>query len=133
MICPRIILIFTPRQRCYVKVVCVCLFRVGMEVPCDQVIHWTSLYRPPPADMASHCTRTTLALALIPLPPDIEPRCTRTPSPSLLVISGGHHWRPVQSCLVQNPCPTGAYIWWLLKHVQSVQAGGINPAGMLSF
>ena len=35
---------------------------------------------------------------------------------SLLVTSGGHHLRPVQTCSLQDPV-TGADIWWPLKHV----------------
>ena len=40
--------------------------------------------------------------------------------------SGGHHWTPVQTCSLQNP-PPRADIWWLLKHVLSVQAGEMLP------
>ena len=41
--------------------------------------------------------------------------------PTLLVTSGGHHWRPVQTCsldlTVQAPLPHVTDIWWPLKHV----------------
>ena len=50
----------------------------------------------------------------------------------LLVTSGDHHWRPIQTCSLQDPSPTGTDIWWLLKHVLSVQVGGTHPTGMLS-
>ena len=49
----------------------------------------------------------------------------------LLVTSGGHHWRPVQFYSLQDS-PHGAEIWWLLQQVQSAQAGGMQPTGVLS-
>ena len=43
------------------------------------------------------------------------------PSP-LLVTSGGHHWRPVQTCsldlTVQGASPITTDIWWPPKHIQ---------------
>ena len=33
------------------------------------------------------------------------PYCTGPPGPSLLATSGCHHWRPVQTCSLQNPLP----------------------------
>ena len=45
-----------------------------------------------------------------------------TPMP-LLVISGGHHWRPVQICSLEDtPHPPPPARW---------QAGGTHPTGML--
>ena len=44
-----------------------------------------------------------------------------------LMTFGGHHWKPVQL-----PPPPRADIWWLLRKVQSAQAGGTHPTGMLS-
>ena len=53
-------------------------------------------------------------------------------NPPLLVTSGSHHWRPVQTFSLQDPHPTGSDIWWLLKQVRSLQAGRTHPTGMLS-
>ena len=59
------------------------------------IMHWTLLYSPPP------------------LPPThIGPHWTGSPAS---VLSGGHHWRPVQTCSLLDP-PTGAGIWWLFKY-----------------
>ena len=55
----------------------------------------------------------------LPLPQDIGPYCT--------VTSGTHHWWHVQTCSLQDPT-----IWWLLKHVWSMQADGTRPTGILS-
>ena len=33
--------------------------------------------------------------------------------PPMLVTSGSHHWKPVQMCLLNDPPPTTADIWWL--------------------
>ena len=68
--------------------------------------HGTSLYRTPQYQSQSH--------------------------PFLVVTSGGQDWRPVQACLLEDPPPTSADIWWLLKSVWSAQAGGTHPIGMLS-
>ena len=57
------------------------------------------------------------------------PHWTGTP---LLVTYGGHHWRPVQTCSLQDCSPTSAFIWWPLKYVRSAQAGGTHPTVMLS-
>ena len=47
------------------------------------------------------------------------PHCTGpndpNPSPPLTVTSGCHHWRPVQTCLLEDPNPTGTDIWWLKR------------------
>ena len=55
---------------------------------------------------------------------------TSTP---LLMTSGGHHWRPVQTCSLQEPplpTATGTDIWSLLKYVRLVQAGRTHSTGM---
>ena len=57
-----------------------------------------------------------------------------TPFPSyLLVTSGDHHWRPVQTCSLQDPpSPTGTDIWWWpLKQVR-LASGLYAPTGILS-
>ena len=36
----------------------------------------------------------------------------------LLVTSGGHHWRPVQTCSLEDPPPTSTDNWWPPKHVR---------------
>ena len=36
---------------------------------------------------------------------------------SLLLTSDGHHWRPVQTCLLQDSTPTNTDIWWIPKHI----------------
>ena len=51
----------------------------------------------------------------------------------MLVTSGGHHWRPVQTCSLYDPTCTGADIWWLLTRVRLAQADSMmHPTGMLS-
>ena len=56
-------------------------------------------------------------------------------SPPLLVTSGGHHWRPVQTCSFgDNPPPlratSGSGNWnWSMY---GFQAGSMHPPGMLS-
>ena len=51
----------------------------------------------------------------------------------LLVTSGGHHWRSVQTYSFQDPTCSGADIWWLLMYVQLSQAGStMHPTVMLS-
>ena len=35
----------------------------------------------------------------------------------MLVTSGGHHWKPVQTCSFEDPTPISTDIWWL-KHTQ---------------
>ena len=47
----------------------------------------------------------------------------------LLLTSGRHHLRPVQTCSLQDH---RADIWWVLKHSQLVRADGLHPTGMLS-
>ena len=52
--------------------------------------------------------------------------CTRnapsqsSPHPALLMASGGQHWKPVETCSLEDHPPTGTDIWWLLKHVWTV-------------
>ena len=48
--------------------------------------------------------------------PGQGPHCTGT---SLVVMSGGQGWRHVQTCSLEDP-PTGAEIWWLMKHMCTV-------------
>ena len=48
----------------------------------------------------------------------------------LLVTSGGDHWRPIQTCSLEDD-PTTTDICWLLKYVQW-QAVGTHSVGMLS-
>ena len=59
------------------------------------------------------------------------PHCTGTLP---LVTSGGHQWKPDQTCSFQDPLvppsPDGADIWWLLKYIRSAQVGGMHPTGM---
>ena len=44
-----------------------------------------------------------------------------------LVKSRDHHWRPVQTCSLQDPFSTNAYIWWL----SLTQAGSSIPPNCL--
>ena len=67
---------------------------------------WTSLYRAPPPP--PHITPWTPCPSS---PPDIRPG---TP---LLLTSGGQHWKPVQTCSLEDLLRTD--IWWCpLKHIQ---------------
>ena len=52
--------------------------------------------------------------------------------PLLLVTFGNHPWKPVQIHPLQDPPPTSADIWWLLKYVRSMQKGSRHPTGMIS-
>ena len=56
---------------------------------------------------------------------------TPLPCPSLVVTSGSHQWRPIQTCSLQDvPFPHGC--WHLVvKHRWSVQVDGTHPTGML--
>ena len=56
------------------------------------------------------------------------------PAPSPLATSGGHQWRLIQSCSLQDahPLPSSADIRWLLVYVWWAQAGGTHPIRMLS-
>ena len=62
-------------------------------VPYDWQPHplltWASHYVDPPPDMVPHCTGT----------PRHETSLYRTP---MLVTSGGHQWRPVQTCFTSR-------------------------------
>ena len=49
------------------------------------------------------------------------------------VTSGGHHWKPVQTCSLQDPLPTSADIWRLLKQARSLAVGGTHLTDMLPF
>ena len=61
-------------------------------------------------------------------PPDIRHGTPRTLA-SLLVISGGHQWRPVQTCSFEEPpqliLTSGA------QSLSDWQVGGTHPTGML--
>ena len=77
--------------------VCLCVHREG--IPCDRY----------PSCIGPHCTG----------PPGSGPSCrhgTWGPSMPLLVTTGGHHWRPVQTSSLEDP-PPSTDIWWLPKHV----------------
>ena len=85
----------------------------------------TSLYRDPtqaPALWTWHifCTGTRLA-PVSSLPRYVQncSTCSLLYRRPLLVTSCGQDWRPVQTCLLEDTLPR-ANIWWLLKHVQSV-------------
>ena len=65
------------------------------------MVHWT----PPPRGPSPG-----------PVPPNMGPEDLPTqtqsqdPQPtSLLVTSGGHHWKSVQTCSLQNPLPSRRY------------------------
>ena len=75
-------------------------------------MHWTSLNSPsaPPPDLGPHYTGTPQ-----PCP------SPQTRDPSLLVTSGGHPLRPVQTCSLEDP------------HVRWAQSGDKRPTGMLSY
>ena len=49
---------------------------------------------------------------------------------TLLVTSGGHNWRPVKTCSLEDPLPTSADIWWM-KDVW-LASGRCASYGMLS-
>ena len=67
------------------------------------------------------------------IPLDFRHGPPRGPSPhSLLVTSGGHYWRPVQTCSLEDPYPTGTDIWWQHRNMYGLQAGGMHLTGMIS-
>ena len=94
-----------------------------------------------------HVTITHDILKLTIRPQDIGPHCTGIPHPKLTSLTSAYRDSPF-SCewhlltitwdlfKLVNFRPThpltSADIWWLLKHVQSVQGGGTNHTGMLS-
>ena len=49
---------------------------------------------------------------------------------TLQVAPGGHHWRPVQTCSLQDPSP---FFPTSCEARPSVQTGGTHPTGILSF
>ena len=97
-----------------------------------------------------HCTgplqHGTRSTALRPIPPQIfdltvhpfpsppwpPSRYRTTVQGPLLVTSDDHHWRPVQTCSLQDTPQTDADIWWLLTHIWSAQAGNTHRTRMLS-
>ena len=96
-------------------------------------MHWTSLYSPL---LPSIRPENFLWLQLSPQISNLG----TSPDPShappwhqspLLVTSGGHHWRLVQTCSFEDPYGSDTW-WWLLKLVQSMQEGSSHPTGMLS-
>ena len=108
-------------------------------------MHWTSLYRvPQPCPLYGtsrpHCTGTPPNMGThwtgkphTPPPPHTHTSwtwdLTVLGTPLLLLTSGRHHLRPVQTCSLQD---RRADIWWVLKHSQLVRADGLHPTGMLS-
>ena len=110
----------------------VCHF-IHRRSPCD---HYSWCIRP-------HCTGSPSRhgalpqLALVsPSPPDmgLGPQSL----PHLLVTSGGHHWRPVQTCsldlIVQAPPSPPPLLLTFGGHqsTYSWQVDGMHPTGMLS-
>ena len=89
------------------------------------MMHWTSLYRlPGPGPLLDI---RYMAPSPVPSTSDIDP-----PGPGpLLMTSGGHHWRPVQTCSLEDP-PTGTDIKLRHQSMYSWQAGSTHPPGMLS-
>ena len=80
----------------------------------DLTVQYSSPQFPFPSDMGLHCTGTPLpghrTLLYIESPPS---PLSQVP---LLVACCGHPWRPIQTCLLQDP-PTSTDIWWqLLNH-----------------
>ena len=67
------------------------------------------------------------------LPPPSRHQTWDTLAPAMtppLVISGGHHWRPVQTCSLQDTSlPVMTSGGW---STYGVQAGSTHPTGMLS-
>ena len=75
------------------SLVSVCLFTRGIPIWPLPMIHWTSLYSTPGP---SHPKTSDME------PPGPAP-CISKPQPhSLLVTSGGHHWRFVQNCSFED-------------------------------
>ena len=87
------------------SLVCLCL-STGRGFPCDHY-SW---------NMGPHCTRTPSKVPA--LPPQHQTWDPSGPSP-LLVTSFGHHWRPIQTCSLED---TLHWYWHLgpLKHIQLV-------------
>ena len=56
---------------------------------------------------------------------------TRPPTWDLLLTSSGHHWRPVQTCLLEDLPPIPHQIG-TDNLVVTTEAGGTHPTGMLS-
>ena len=85
---------------CFQSCLSVILFTGEVPMSSLPMMHWTSLYR-------------------LPWTSDIAPPLGPDPG-TLLVTSGGHHWRPVH---LRNPTPHPPHlwsnIWWSpLNHVQ---------------
>ena len=84
------------------------------------MIHWTSLYRAnlsPPNSSPDSPLWTSDMGPLAPDPWTPQPPWTsdmlQQPWPCpLLVTSGGHHWRPVQTCLLEDQPPPTPHPQW---------------------
>ena len=101
------------------------------------MMHWTPLYSPP-------------GPSFWPCPPPVmEPHCARTPWPwaplwtwhltiqdLLLVTSGGHHWRPVQTYSFQGSGPSfvlQVLTSWFYWHMYGQhKPGGTHHTGKFS-
>ena len=89
---------------------CVCVCVCSLGVPCDHYPSWI--------DFAIQGPKPQPRLFWLP-----EHGILTVHNP-LIVTSGGHDWRPVQTCSLEDPphwswylVATEADIWWLLKHV----------------
>ena len=93
------------------------------SLPALSLKHGTSLYRSPYRHETSLCSAPpTSNLSSISL--DMEPHCTGTASDIW--------WPRLETCSnLFNPHSTTADIWWLLKQVQSAQASGTHPTGVV--
>ena len=93
------------------SLVSVCLFIGGF--PCDHYLWW----------IGTHCTGF-LELALPPVrirhstPPNFRHGIPRPLTP-LLVTSGSHHWRPAQTCSLEDP----PYWYWQLVAIEACMVG----------
>ena len=102
-----------------------------------------------PWGIGPHGTAPQSQLWTWPCPtPGMGPDCTGTPWPctssldmvphytgTLIVTSGGYHWRPVQTYSFQDSgpsFPTSPDILRLLMHVWSAQPSGTHPTGKFS-
>ena len=49
-----------------------------------------------------------------------------------LLTSGGQHWKPVQTCSLEDSPPMSDIWWWPWKHVWFA-SGGTHPTGIFSY
>ena len=91
------------------------------------VSHVTIIY-----DVSSLCRTHTPSPSPSPIPSrDIGPQdLPGYGRGTLQVAPGGHHWRPVQTCSLQDPPPLFPTSG---EARPSVQTGGTHPTGILSF